>query len=330
MIFVYTLEGDHLVAQTALAGEELPPNAVWIDLLNPTHEEDLQTETWTQAAIPTREDMVEIEESSRFYAENGAQYLTASILHSTENKHHGIEPVSFILTGSMLVTVRYSEPKAFALYISRATKPGNGLINAKCSGVTILLGIIEAVTDRIADILEGVAGDIDHNSFAIFRRSEKDRPMTTKNFRDSLTRIGGQGAFLSKIRESIAGVSRLLVYMTAITEQNTSKKETRAWIKSLERDTQSLSTYVDFLSNKITFLLDTVVGLISIEQNAIIKIFSVAAVAFMPPTLVASIYGMNFNFMPELDEVWGYPMALGVMIASAVIPLLIFKRKGWL
>lgn len=330
MITIYTLDGDRLVSHIAQAGDSAPDNAVWIDLLNPTHEEDVQTESWTNASIPTKEDMIEIEESSRFYANNGSQYLTASILHSTENKHHSIAPITFILTSSILVTVRYSEPKAFALYISRVTKAGNGLINTKCSGVTILLGIVEAVTDRIADILEGVAGDIDHSSFAIFRRSEKDRPMTTKNFRDSLTRIGGQGAFLSKIRESIAGVSRLLVYLTAITDQNTYKKETRAWIKSLERDTQSLSTYVDFLSNKITFLLDTVVGLISIEQNAIIKIFSVAAVAFMPPTLVASIYGMNFHFMPELDKVWGYPMALGVMVASAVIPLLIFKKKGWL
>ncbi|MGH7004205.1 MAG: magnesium transporter CorA family protein [Alphaproteobacteria bacterium] len=330
MIFVYSLDDDRLVPQVAKPGEALPAGTVWIDLLNPTREEDLQTEAWTKAAIPTHEDMVEIEESSRFYAENGAQYLTAPVLHSTENKHHGIAPVSFILTGQVLVTVRYSEPRAFALYISRATKAGNGLVNAKCSGVTILLGLVEAVTDRVADILESVAGDIDHNSALIFRRSDKDKPMTTANFRDSLTRIGGQGAFLSKIRESIAGVSRLLVYLAAITDQNAFKKETRAWIKSLERDTQSLSTYVDFLSNKITFLLDTVVGLISIEQNAIIKIFSVAAVAFMPPTLVASIYGMNFHFMPELDKTWGYPMALGLMVASAVIPLLIFKKKGWL
>jgi magnesium transporter len=330
MIVVYTLEGDHLVARNASVGDTLPENAVWIDLHNPTHDEDIQTETWTKASIPTREDMGEIEESSRFYAENGGQYLTAPILYFTEDKHHAISPISFILTGPFLVTVRYSEPRSFSLFVSRATKPGNGLINANCSGVTILLGIIEAVTDRIADILEGVAADIDQNSHQIFRRSDNDKPMTTKNFRDSLTRIGGQGAFLSKVRESIAGVSRLLVYLAAITEQNTYKKETRAWIKSLERDTQSLSTYVDFLSNKITFLLDTVVGLISIEQNAIIKIFSVAAVAFMPPTLVASIYGMNFHFMPELDKIWGYPMAIGLMIASAVIPLLIFRKKGWL
>ncbi|ATU92396.1 magnesium transporter CorA family protein [Phyllobacterium zundukense] len=329
MIYVYTLEDDYLMPSAALAGAELPPNAVWIDLINPTHEEDLQTENWTKAAIPTHEDMIEIEESSRFYAENGAQYLTASILHSTETKHHGIAPVSFILVGKLLVTVRYTEPKAFSVFISRATKPGNGLISPKCSGITILLGLIEAVTDRIADILEGVAGEIDVNSHAIFRRSENDKPMTTKNFRDSLNNIGIQGAFLSKIRESIAGVSRLLVYTAAIPDENV-KKDARAWIKSLERDTQSLSTYVDFLSNKVTFLLDTVVGLISIEQNAIIKIFSVAAVAFMPPTLVASIYGMNFHFMPELDEIWGYPMAIALMIASAVIPLLIFRKKGWL
>jgi magnesium transporter len=330
MIYVYALQDDYLMPSAALAGAELPPNAVWIDLINPTHEEDLQVENWTKATIPTHEDMIEIEESSRFYAENGAQYLTASILHSTELKHHGIAPVSFILTGKLLVTVRYTDPKAFILFIGRATKPGNGLITPKCSGISILLGLVEAVTDRIADILEGVAGEIDVNSHAIFRRSENDKPMTTKNFRDSLNNIGIQGAFLSKIRESIAGVSRLLVYTAAIPEEALNKKDTRATIKSLERDTQSLSTYVDFLSNKVTFLLDTVVGLISIEQNAIIKIFSVAAVAFMPPTLVASIYGMNFEFMPELKEFWGYPMAIALMIASAVIPLLIFRKKGWL
>ncbi|SDP71790.1 magnesium transporter [Phyllobacterium sp. YR620] len=330
MIFVYTLEDDYLMASAALAGAELPANTVWVDLLNPTHEEDHHVESWMKASIPTRDDMHEIEESSRFYAENGAQYLTAPVLYSTGENSHGIGPISFILTGQRLVTVRYTEPKSFNLYISRATKPGNGLINNKCTGVSILLGLIEAVTDRLADILEDVAGRIDLNSHAIFRRSETDKPMTTKNFRDSLNQIGITGAFLSKVRESITGVSRLLVYMTAFTNQEPYKKDTRGWIKSLERDTQSLSAYVDFLSNKVTFLLDTVVGLISIEQNAIIKIFSVAAVAFMPPTLVASIYGMNFHLMPELDYRWGYPMALCIMIASAVVPLLIFRKKGWL
>jgi magnesium transporter len=122
----------------------------------------------------------------------------------------------------------------------------------------------------------------------------------------------------------------MLVYLSAINSPVATKKDTRSWVKSLERDAQSLVAYVDFLSNKVTFLLDTIVGLISVEQNAIIKIFSVAAVGFMPPTLVASIYGMNFSFMPELNSPWGYPMALGLMVASALLPLFYFRRKGWL
>jgi magnesium transporter len=132
------------------------------------------------------------------------------------------------------------------------------------------------------------------------------------------------------MRESLAGVRRLLVYITANSSPKTQAKDTRSWLKTLERDAQSLENYVDFLNNKINFLLDTIVGLISVEQNAIIKIFSVAAVGFMPPTLIASIYGMNFSFMPELTEQWGYPAALGLMVISALIPLYFFRRKGWL
>jgi magnesium transporter len=218
----------------------------------------------------------------------------------------------------------------FSTYILRSTKPGNGLISPKCSGLSIMLGITEATTNRLADILEGVAGKIDAASHSIYRRQPKARPMTTEDFRHILTQIGGQGTFLSRMRESLAGISRMLVYLSAINNPAAGKKETRSWIKSLERDTQSLTAYVDFLSNKVTFLLDTIVGLISVEQNAIIKIFSVAAVGFMPPTLVASIYGMNFSFMPELQSPWGYPMALGLMIASALLPLYYFRRKGWL
>lgn len=329
MINIYTLNRDHLILSQALPGEPLPAGTVWIDLFTPTREEDAAVETWIGAPIPTREDMVEIEESSRFYAEEGAQYLTAPILYATDSESAGIAPVSFILAGGILVTVRYTEPKSIMLYVNRAMKPGNGLITTKCSGVSIMLGIIEAATDRLADFLETVSAEIDGTSRGIFRRSSKDRPMTTQDFRGSLTRIGGQGEFLSKVRESLAGLSRLLVYLAATQNGKAPNKESRAWMKSLERDTQSLEHYVDFLSNKITFLLDTIVGMISIEQNAIIKIFSVAAVAFMPPTLVASIYGMNFDIMPELHTTWGYPMALGAMVLSAVIPLLIFRKKGW-
>jgi magnesium transporter len=330
MITLYSLSGDHLEKTEVEPGTPLPDNVIWIHLSTPGVNEDHIVEAWTGISIPTREDMTEIEESSRFYMENGAQYLTVPILHAVDLDHRELAPVTFILHGSRLITVRYADPKSFTTYILRSTKPGNGLISAKCTGLSIMLGITEATTNRLADILEGVAGKIDAASHSIYRRQPKARPMTTQDFRHILTQIGGQGTFLSRMRESLAGISRMLVYLSATSNPATGKKETRSWIKSLERDMQSLTAYVDFLSNKVTFLLDTIVGLISVEQNAIIKIFSVAAVGFMPPTLVASIYGMNFSFMPELTSPWGYPMALGLMIASALLPLYYFRRKGWL
>lgn len=330
MIFAYCIEKGRLNRIDITPGEALPGNALWIDLFNPTAQEEAAVEAWVQAAVPTNEDMAEIEESSRFYMEGGVQYLTAPILHSDRKGNRSIAPVSFVLSGKHLVTVRYSEPKAIALYASRVTKPGSGLVNERCSGISVMLGIIEATTDRLADILETVTEEIDTASQAIFRRQDSARPMSTKDFRNVLTRIGSHGSFLSKVRESLSGLSRLLAYLTANLQAAAPAKETRTWIKSLERDTRSLENYVDFLSNKITFLLDTIVGLISVEQNAIIKIFSVAAVGFMPPTLIASIYGMNFNAMPELNEPWGYPVALGLMVISALLPLIYFRRKGWL
>ncbi len=192
------------------------------------------------------------------------------------------------------------------------------------------MGILEAITDRLADILENVSEELDKAAGTIFRRADRERPITTREFRVLLTRIGEEGTFLGKVRESLSGLDRLILYLDAARDPKSTGKQTRAWIKSIERDMRSLESFVDFLSNKITFLLDTIVGLVSIEQNGIIKIFSVAAVGFMPPTLVASIYGMNFAHMPELAWPWGYPMALLMMVASAALPLWFFRRKGWL
>jgi magnesium transporter len=256
--------------------------------------------------------------------------MTASILHSAHVGSPGIAPITFILAGNRLVTLRYTNPKAFAQFEARIAKPGNGIIAPKCDATWLFLGLVESITDRIADIVENVAGGLDETSAMLFSNEARGRPMGTPAFREALRSIGREGAFLSKVRESLAGLSRMLVYLSAGGANGKGSKESRAWMKSLERDTQSLNNYVDFLSNKITFLLDTVVGLVSVEQNAIIKIFSVAAVVFMPPTLVASIYGMNFHHMPELSWLLGYPWALGLMVLSAVLPLVFFRRKGWL
>lgn len=342
MIRSFRSSTDRLV-EVPLKDDGTPEDEVlWIDLADPTPGEEKHLEKWLGIPIPTHDDMTEIEESSRFYMENGAQYLTAPLIYTVEGSNRNIGPVTFILVGARLVTVRYSHPQAVELFITRVVKSGNGIITQQCTGLTILTALIEAATDRLADLLEAVSGKIESASRQIFQRDQDALPMSTADFRQTLNQIGNQGATLSMVRESIAGISRMLVYVEAygkiVTPKYveadgktvTPKKDMKTTIKSLEQDTQSLEHFADFLSSKMTFLLDTVVGMISTEQNAIIKFFSVAAVGFMPPTLVASIYGMNFQFMPELAKPWGYPLALFLMVISAVIPLIYFRKKGWL
>jgi magnesium transporter len=330
MLTAYLREGECLLPTAIDLATGVPGGIAWIDLNTPTREEEQAVERMLGVGIPNREEMREIEESSRFYTENGVQFMTASVLHSSHVGSPGIAPITFILAGNRLVTLRYSNPKAFMQFVARIAKPGNGIIAPKCDANWLFLGLIEAITDRIADILENVASGLDDTSAMLFSTEPGGRPMGTPAFRGALRSIGKEGAFLSKIRESLAGINRMLVYLSAGAVNGKGSKESRAWMKSLERDTQSLNDYVGFLSNKITFLLDTVVGLVSVEQNAIIKIFSVAAVVFMPPTLVASIYGMNFHHMPELSWLGGYPYALGLMLISAILPIVYFRRKGWL
>lgn len=327
MIRIFTKTTSALEPSTLTLGEALPKSVVWIDLINPTKEEDLYVESLTGIEIPTRDDMREIEESSRLYREEAAHYLTAPLLHSVSMDNAGISPVTFILAHDRLITVRYSNPKAFALFEARVIRPGNEIVKAGASGLAVLIGLLESVTDRLADLLEDVASRLEAESDSLFK--ENPNPMTTPRFRSAMRLLGKEGSFLSKFGESLSGLDRVAGYLAA--ETNGAKKRVLAdRLQLIEKDLQSLNRHAGFLSTKITFLLDTVVGLVSVEQNAIIKIFSVAAVGFMPPTLVASIYGMNFDFMPELHWPYGYPVALGLMLFSALIPLIYFKFKRWL
>ena len=183
--------------------------------------------------------------------------------------------------------------------------------------------------DRLADILERAAGEVDQVSRDIF---EPNAPRTghAKRYANILIAIGRMGDLTSKIRESLVSLGRLLLFLSNEIEQMKWDKESRALLKTMHRDVQSLSDHASYLSNKITFVLDAMLGVVNLEQNNIIKLFSVMAVVLMPPTLIASIYGMNFRHMPELDNIWGYPLALVAMLAAAVLPYLWFKHKKWL
>jgi magnesium transporter len=234
-------------------------------------------------------------------------------------------PVTFVLANARLVTVRYHDPRAFQSFPAQAQRADLG-----CSdGEGVLIALLEAVVDRLADILERIAADVDGLSRTVFQ-NEGARPQKARDFQEVLRGLGRKGDLNSKVRDSLMTLDRLTGFLANVQVLRRAEKQGRAKLKTLGRDIASLNDHSGFLAQKITFLLDATLGLIGIEQNAIIKIFSVAAVVFLPPTLVASIYGMNFDHMPELDWLLGYPAALALMVVSAVLPYLFFKRRGWL
>jgi len=300
---------------------------VWIDLLNPTKDEDLRVEQALSISVPTREEMSEIEASSRLYQEGGAQYMTAVVLHQPDPPFEPPvgTPITFILAGSRLVTVRYAEPRSISIFLSRAQKK-----DAACMhGAAVMVGLLEAIIDREADRVERIQGEVDKLSQTIFgnRGGEHTR---TRRFDVNIRTIGREGELTSRSRESLLTLDRLLTYLAHSMAERGDEKALRARVKTAGRDVQSLADHIGYMSTKITFLLEATLGMINNEQNTIIKIFSVLAVALMPPTLVGTVYGMNFKHIPELEWLWGYPFALGLMVLSAVLPWVYFKRKGWL
>jgi magnesium transporter len=298
---------------------------VWIDLVKPTTEEDHAVERLAGIAVPTREDMQEIEISSRLYVENGARYMTATLMCRSETDTPKTTPVTFILAGHKLVTVRYEDPRPFQIVSNKLGRA----CPAAVSGETILMDLLDAVIDRAADILERAGADIDRISHDVFE-PEAGRVDRTVTYLDIFKAIGRGGELTSKVRESLVSIGRMLLFIANEADAMKWPKEMRAQLKSMQRDVGSLSDHVSYLGNKVTFLLDAMVGVMSVEQNNIIKIFSVAAVVLMPPTLIASIYGMNFKHMPELDFTYGYPAAIVLMLIAAVLPYWFFKWKRWL
>jgi len=325
MLFVHIPRGTSLSRETVEPSGPIPEGAIWFDLVTPTVEEDKLLEKALGISIPTREEMQEIEVSSRLYIENGARYMTATMMCQSDTATPKTTAVTFILAGHKLVTVRYDEPKPFTLISNKLARSCSPAV----TGESVMVDLLDAVIDRCADILERAGADIDRASHDIFE-PEGRRVDRTLTYRFILKTIGRKGDLTSKVRESLVSIGRLVLFLTNEADGMKWPKEMRAQLKSMQRDVQSLSDHASYLGNKITFLLDAMLGVMSVEQNNIIKIFSVAAVVFMPPTLVASIYGMNFKNMPELGWEFGYPMAIVLMLLAAVLPYWFFKWKKWL
>ncbi|MCO5092450.1 magnesium transporter CorA family protein [Bosea sp. (in: a-proteobacteria)] len=303
-----------------------PDDAVWIDMLRPTPEEDRRVERHLGIEIPTREEMHDLEPSEIIYTENGARYMTARVICQSETIVPRLADVTFILTEKALVTVRYDEPGAFAIFLNRVTRPGG----CGQQPEAVLDGLIETIVDRAAEVLRGVGDRIDVASRRVFAGRGQDVERGGV-YQVVIQKIGQYEHIISNVRESMVSVERVLLFLSAnYTRPKKAQTGFSAEWRSAVRDVQAIEEHATFLSNKLQFMLDATLGLVSIEQNKIIKLFSVVSVALMPPTLIASIYGMNFKTMPELDWQLGYPMAIGLMILFAVLPYLYFRWKKWL
>ena len=316
---------DALWVCDACRQQGLPSRDLWVDLISPSAEEVIRVQEFLSIEIPTRAEMQEIEASSRLYQENGTYFMTATAVTSPEHDSLESSAITFILSEAYLVTVRYMNPKPFDSFAARIQKPGNSF----SSSTDLMIGLLEAIIDRMADILEMHSAEVERISRAVFS-ANGHRETQQINLQETIKDIGIEGNHVSILRESLVSVSRMAIYLNQAVAQHPQVAAIRETLKEISRDLASLADHASFMSSKVNFILDATLGMINIEQNKIIKLFSVAAVVFLPPTLIASIYGMNFEVIPELSWPYGYPLAILLMVVSAILPYAYFKRKGWL
>jgi magnesium transporter len=336
MISAYGVHQGRLV-RLEQTGRDLPArnDVVWLDLHDPTREEECAVEALLGLEIPTRQEMAEIEESSRLYEERGALVMTAVVISGAAEGRPARAPVTFVLTPKHLVSVRYADLSSFRTFQNKIQRSPEQCTSAD----RIFASLVDTIVERAADVLEMVAADLNEVSTRLFiedpstntaaSRLRRAAGQVEDDLQATIKRIGRKNLTMAILRESLLSLSRLVPYV----RQGASGWLTNggpARLKQLERDVRSLSAYETQLSSEITFLHEATIGLINLGQNRIIKVFSIASVLFLPPTLVGTIYGMNFKQMPELDWSFGYPFAILLMIASAVVPYHWFKQKGWL
>jgi magnesium transporter len=324
MLSAFVLRPQGLVRAEAPLDATLLQEALWFDLLNAAPEEEKFIEENLRIDVPTREEMREIEASNRFYEENGALFLTATLVTKLDTDLPESTQVTFILANGKLVTNRYTDPLPFRRYIAYAQTHSS----ACSSPVLILVGLLESVVNRIADVLERVGSELDAISAEVFAVQSRRR-RAPGDFRVVLGRVGQSGELVSKARESLVSLGRLLVFaQQSVNGQIT--QEARSRLRTLSRDLLSMSDHASFLGDKVSFALEATLGMLTIDQNNILKIFSFVTVFLLPPSVVGAFFGMNFEHIPWLHEIWGWWAALAMMGLSALVPYFVFKRKGWL
>lgn len=329
MISLYFSDGRRLV-ETDTTPEEIlaavdGPTPVWVDVSAPTPDEIAAVEKAFSIKLPTSEEMKGLEVSGRLYHEGVAHVMTTSLVYRIESPEPASGEITFIVLPRTAITFRYSAPRAIPLFTRRAMTGDIGCDRPEA----IVIGLLETMIERQADLIERLQSQTETISKQIFTIKGHDYSRA-KRHAVSLKEIGKVSVMASRTRESLVSQSRLLTYFRNFTQETGCDAVIRQRIKASQLDVHSLAAHVDHISSRLTFLMDATIGLVGIEQNQIIKLFSVVAVMLMPPTLIASVYGMNFQHMPELQFVWAYPVTLAAMAVSAIVPFVYFKGKGWL
>jgi len=325
MVRLLTQHG-HLIDWNDEKVSPFPDNLVFLDLLNPSRPEELEAEKWLEYTLPTREEMQEIEESSRLYVEHDVLYMTAWVPVGLETPDPETTAISFVLGQDCLTTVRYADPQSFRIlrdHVRRQCTP-------PLPSDSVFLVLVELLVARIADALQSVESDLKRVSRDVFNVDPtRNNAAIERDLADVVRLLGRRSALVANLRESLLSLSRMLQFFLN-NSASWMRPELAAQFRTVVRDVRSLDDYTNQQAQEMSFLLESTLGLIGIQQNQIIKIFTVASVLFMPPTLIASIYGMNFAHMPELSWQLGYPLAIILMIFFAAVPIWYFKRKGLL
>ena len=306
---IYTLPGTDL------------PGAPWIDLCEPTEEELARVRTLTGLRIPDLNQISEIESSSRLAFENGAYYLSTPLVALSDQGHLVLTAVGFVLSARVLLTVRFA-----SLLTLDAARDALRAQQVRTSEEAFLR-ILEIVVDRSADKLERAGTECDDLSGGVFR--DRGRTLRSAELRATLARVGVVADHASRIRDALLGLGRIASYLLESGIAG-APSVNAARMKAIRADVASLTDYEAHLSGKVQFLLDATLGFINIEQNEIVKTLTIASVVGIPPVLVAGIYGMNFRVMPELSWPLGYPLAIALIVVSALLPLIWFKRRKWM
>lgn len=316
MITVYYRENDRLIKSTGTSGLDGvdSANVVWVDLNNLTDEEEIFIETRFHINIPDDRQMMEIESSSRYYESERIIIANSNFLVPVNGTYRP-EPASFILKSNYLITYRNYDLRSFNEMFKRLETQGRHYVN----GYQLLISIFEIRIDLDADLIESIANDITQTGKLV-----SDERLVSK---DIIFKISYFQEMNMLLRQNIIDKQRV---MQALLRSEFFPEEYSPKVRSILKDITSLIDHTDFGFERLEYLQETFLGLINIEQNKIIKIFTVVSVIFMPPTLIASIYGMNFNHMPELGWNYGYLLALLLMLLSSVITLLVFRKNKWL